>query len=51
MTTVFHTWAYGKFIEIQSNLRKKKLKAPVFLEAVSAIEIMLRAPIQFRREG
>ena len=25
MTTVFHTWTYGRFIEIQSNLRGKKL--------------------------
>ena len=25
MTTVFHTWSYDRFIEIQSNLRKKKL--------------------------
>ena len=25
VTTVFHTWAYGSFIEIQSNLRRKKL--------------------------
>ena len=25
MTTVFHTLSYGRFIEIQSNLRKKKL--------------------------
>ena len=25
MTTVFHTWAYGRFIEIQSNIRRKKL--------------------------
>ena len=25
MTTVFHAWLYGRFIEIQSNLRKKKL--------------------------
>ena len=24
MTTVFHTWAYGRSIEIQSNLRRKK---------------------------
>ena len=23
VTTVFHTWAYGSFIEIQSNIRKK----------------------------
>ena len=25
MTTVFHAWLYGRFIEIQSNLSKKKL--------------------------
>ena len=25
MTTVFHTWSYGRFIEIQSNLRRKRL--------------------------
>ena len=25
MTTVFHVWPYGGFIEIQRNLRKKKL--------------------------
>ena len=25
VTTVFHTWAYGRFIDIQSNLRRKKL--------------------------
>ena len=24
MTTVFHVWSYGRFIEIQSNLRIKK---------------------------
>ena len=44
MTTVFHAWPYGRFIEIQSNLRRKKLhrriKAPIFLEAVLALEIM-----------
>ena len=22
---IFHTWAFGRFIEIQSNLRRKKL--------------------------
>ena len=26
MTTVFHAWPYDRFIEIQSNLRKKKLR-------------------------
>ena len=45
VTTVFHTWACGRFIEIQSNLRRKKLhrmnyKDPIFLEAVLAIKIM-----------
>ena len=25
MTTVFHAWPYGRFIEIKSNLRRKKL--------------------------
>ena len=25
MTTVFDTWLYGRFIKIQSNLRRKKL--------------------------
>ena len=33
MTTVLHTWVYGRFIEMQSNLRRKKLKAPIFLGA------------------
>ena len=37
VTTVFHTRAYGRFKEIQSNLRRKKLN--------------VRTPIQFRREG
>ena len=41
MTTTFHAWPYGRFIEIQSNLRRKKrIKAPIFLETVLAIEIM-----------
>ena len=44
MTTVFPARSYGRFIEIKSNLRKKnfieQIKAPIFLEAVVAIEIM-----------
>ena len=44
MTTVFHTWLYGKFIEIQNNLRRKKLQranqGSIFLKAILAIEIM-----------
>ena len=44
MTTVFDTWAYGGFIEIQRTAGEinflKEIKAPIFLEAVLAIEIM-----------
>ena len=43
MTTVLHVRPYGRFIEIQSNIRRKKvdrIKAPIFLEAILAIEIM-----------
>ena len=44
VTTVFHTWVNGRFIEIQSNVRRKnfieRIKALIFLEAVLAIEIM-----------
>ena len=43
VTTVFHTWAYGGFIKIQSNRERyfiEWIKAPIFLEAVLAIEIM-----------
>ena len=44
MTIVFHTWLYGKFIEIQDNLRRKKLQrtnqGSIFLKAILAIEIM-----------
>ena len=25
LTTVFHTWVYARFIEIEKNLRRKKL--------------------------
>ena len=44
MTIVFHARLYGKFIEIQSNLRRKKfleqITAPIFLTTVLVIEIM-----------
>ena len=44
MTTVFHTRPYGRFTEIQSKLKRKNLieriKVPIFLEAVLAMEIM-----------
>ena len=44
MTAVFDAWSYCRFIEIQSNLTRNKfhsaIKAPIFLEAVLAMEIM-----------
>ena len=47
MTAVFHAWPFGRFIEIQSNLSRKKnfiewIKAPIFLEAVLVVEMMQR---------
>ena len=52
MTTVFHTWPYGRFIEIQSNLRRKKLHRPNqgsnFLGGSFSNRDNARAPIQFR---
>ena len=39
-----HARPHGRFMQIQSNLRRKNLieqiKAPVFLEAVLAVEVM-----------
>ena len=51
MTAVFHAWAYGRFTEIQSNLRRKKLhranQGPDFLGGSFSNRDNLRAPIQF----
>ena len=45
MTVVFYAWQYGRFIKIQSNLRRKKphrmTQDSVFLEELLEIEIML----------
>ena len=55
MTTVFHAWPYGRFIEIQSNLRRKKLhrtnQGSNFLGGSFSNRDNVRAPIQFRRES
>ena len=55
MTTVFHTWVCGGFIEIQSNLRKKKLhrmnSGSNFLGGSFSNRDDVRNPIEFRREG
>ena len=44
MATVFHVWLYGRFSEIQSNLRRKKLHRTnqdlIFFEEFLAIKVM-----------
>ena len=55
MTTVFHAWPHGRFIEIQSNLRRKKLhktnQSSNFLGGGFSNRDNVRAPIQFERES
>ena len=55
MTTVFHAWLYGRFLEMQRNLRKKKLhrtnQGSNFLGENLSNKMNVRAPIQFRRES
>ena len=51
MATVFHAWLYGTLIQIQSNLRKKKLHRTNFLGGSFRSRDNVRAPIQFRRES
>ena len=55
MTTVFHTWSCGKFIEIQSSLRRKKLhrtnQDSNLLGGSFSSRDNLRDPTQFRRES
>ena len=55
MTIVFHSWSYGRFIEIQSNFRRKKLhrtnQGSNFLGGSFSNRDNVRAPIQFRRES
>ena len=55
MTTVFHAWSYGRFIEIQSTLRRKKLnrtnQGSNFLGGGFSNKDNVRVPIQFRRES
>ena len=55
MATVFHTWTYHRFIEIQSNLRRNKLhrtnQGSNFLAGSFSNRDNVRAPIQFRRES
>ena len=54
MTTIFHAWLYGRFIEIQSNLWRTKLhrmsQGSNFLGDSFSNRDNIRAPIQFSRE-
>ena len=55
MTTVFHAWPYSRFIEIQSNLRRKNRhranQGSNFLGGTFSNRDNERAPIQFRTES
>ena len=55
MTTVFHAWLYERFIEIQSNLRRKKChrinQGSNFVGSSFSNKDNVRAPIQFWRES
>ena len=55
MKTVFHSWSYDRFIEIQSSLRGTKLnrtnQGSNFLGGSFSSFSNVRAPILFRRES
>ena len=55
MATIFHAWPYGRFIEIQNNLRRKKLHRTTqcsnFLGSNSSNRDNVTAPSQLRRES
>ena len=55
MTTVFHPWSDGRFVEMQSNHRRKKLRrtneGSNFLKSSFSNRDNVRAPIQFIRES
>ena len=54
MTAVFHERLYGRYIEIQNNLRRKKLQRMIqgsnFFEDRFSKRDNTRTPIQFGRE-
>ena len=54
MTRIYHAWPYGRFIEIKSNLRGKKIHTILrsnFLGGSFSNRDNVRAPIKFKREG
>ena len=55
MTTVFHTWLCGRFVDIYRATSGERdlieqMKAPIFSKTVLVTD-NVRAPIQFRRES
>ena len=55
MTTIFHAWQYGGFIEIQRNLKRKKLhrknQGSNFLGGSYSNKDNVGAPIQSRKDS
>ena len=52
MTTVFHAWSYGRFVEIQSNLSRKNLHGTnQHSDFLGGSFSNARASVQFRRES
>ena len=55
MATVFHAWQYGRFIELQSNLRRKKFhrtnEGSNLLGGSFSNKDNVRDPMQFKREN
>ena len=55
MTTVFHAWLYGRFVEIQSTLRRKKLhtrnQGSNFPGGSFSNRYNVRAQIQFKQKS
>ena len=53
MTTVFYAWLYGRFIEIQSNLRREKLHRTKQGSNLCSFsnKNSVTAPIQLKRES
>ena len=55
MTTVFHAWPYCRFIEVQNNLKRKKLyrtnQCSKFLGGSFSNKDNVRAPVKFGRQS
>ena len=56
MTPIFHARPNGRFMEIKSNLRRKRnfteqIKTPIFFEAVLAVENMYEPQFNLEDQG